>query len=71
MILPATLFDGMAYEINNINDTFTVKVDSNSYYRQFQIRDNDGIPYVYLANTYETEEEYVKNMEGHGNEHSI
>ncbi|MBD5445461.1 MAG: hypothetical protein HDR29_07925 [Lachnospiraceae bacterium] len=58
MILPATLFTGMIYEINNIEHTFKVQVDNKGYYRQFKIKDNNGIPYVYLANTYETEEEY-------------
>ena len=58
MILPATLFEGMVYEINNIEHTFKVKVDNKCYYRQFKIKDNNGTPYVYLANTYETEEQY-------------
>lgn len=57
MILPATLFEDMVYEINNIEHTFKVRVDSKSYYRQFKLKDN-SIPSVYLANTYETEEEY-------------
>lgn len=61
MILPATLFEDMIYEINNIKHTFTVKVDGKGYYRQFKIRDSEGIPCVYLADTYETEEEYDKN----------
>lgn len=62
MILPATLFEDMIYEINNINHTFKVKVDSNSYYRQFKLKDNNGVPYVYLANTYGTEEEYYSHI---------
>lgn len=41
-----------------ISHTFKVKVDSKGYYRQFKIKDNNGTPYVYLAKTYETEEEY-------------
>ena len=62
MILPATLFENMVYEINNIDHTFKIKVDNNSYYRQFKIKDNDGNPYVYLANTYGTEEEYYSHV---------
>lgn len=62
MILPATLFEGMVYEINNIDYTFKVKVDNKGCYRQFKIKDNNGIPYVYLANTYETEEEYYSDI---------
>lgn len=57
MILPATLFEGMVYEIDNINHTFKVKVDNKEYYRDFKIKDKRGIPYIYLANTYETKEE--------------
>ena len=37
MILPATLFEDMAYEIDNINHTFKVKFDSKGYYRQFTL----------------------------------
>ena len=58
MILPAALFDGMIYEIDNINGTFTIKADRNGYYRHFKIKDADGIPYVYLSGAYETEDEY-------------
>lgn len=58
MILPATLFEDMIYEINNIEHTFKVSVDSKSCYRQFKVKDNNGIPYVYLAHTYASEEEY-------------
>lgn len=61
MILPATLFEGMVYEIDNINHTFKVKVDNKEYYRDFKIKDNEGIPYIYLANTYETNEDAEAN----------
>lgn len=59
MIFPATLFEGMVYEINNICGTFTVKVDNEAYYRQFKIRDSEGVPYIYLANAY-TEQEFME-----------
>jgi hypothetical protein len=58
MILPATLFEDMIYEINNVEHTFKVKVDNAGYYRQFKIRNDNGVPYVYLANKYATEDEY-------------
>ncbi len=61
MILPATLFEGMIYEIDNINHIFTVKVDNKKCYRDFQIKDEKGIPYIYLANAYETKEESEAN----------
>lgn len=57
MILPATLFEGMTYEVDNINHTFKVRVDNKEYYRDFKIKDKTGVPYIYLANTYETNEE--------------
>ena len=62
MILPATLFEDMIYEINNVEHIFKVQVDSKGYYRQFKIKDNNGIPYVYLAHTYETEKEYYSHI---------
>lgn len=46
MILPATLFEDMAYEIDNINHTFKVKFDSKGYYRQFKIKSNNGTPCI-------------------------
>ncbi|MCI8975354.1 MAG: hypothetical protein HFH79_17540 [Lachnospiraceae bacterium] len=62
MILPATLFDGMMYEVDNINGTFTIKFDKSGYYRYFKIKDTDGIPYVYLSGAYETEDDYNKEQ---------
>lgn len=61
MILPATLFEGMIYDIDNINHIFTVKVDNKKCYRDFQIKDEKGIPYIYLAGAFETKEEAEAN----------
>ena len=60
MILPATLFEGMIYEIDNIKHIFKVRVDNKECYRDSKIKDGRGIPYIYLANTYETENELDK-----------
>ena len=72
MILPATMFVGMIYEIDNINGAFTLKVEKSGYYRHFKIKDSDGIPYIYLSGVYETEDEYYKecqeNEDGQGYE---
>lgn len=57
MILPATLFEGMIYEIDNISHRLKIKVDDKAYYRDFRIKDESGIPYIYLANTYATKED--------------
>ncbi len=54
IILPATLFDGMVYEIDNVRHILKVKVDNKQYYRNFKLKNADGIPYMYLAGTYET-----------------
>lgn len=55
IILPATLFEGMVYEIDNINHVFTVKTNSTKeFYRKLKIKDKNGIPSIYLADTYST-----------------
>lgn len=60
MLLPFSIFEGMIIEFNDINHTFTLKVDSTRYYRELRLKDKHGKPQIYLAGTYSTEEEFQR-----------
>lgn len=66
LILPATMFDKMIYEIDTINHVLNINTRDNQLVRILKVSDDNGKFSVYLAGTYETVEAYEKgyNFEG-------
>ena len=58
LILPATLFDRMIYEIDTINYALNIDTKDNQLVRILRVSDDRGKFSVYLAGTYETVEDY-------------
>lgn len=58
MILSATMFDGMIYEIDAINKTLSINVKDNQPVRILKLSDDNNNISVYLAGSYETENDY-------------
>lgn len=58
MILPATMFTGMVYTINDKEKTFGLRILDNQPVRNLRLSTDTGDLSVYLAGTYETVEEY-------------
>jgi len=61
LILPATMFDKMVYEIDTINHALNVDTKDNQLIRILKVSDDSGKISVYLAGTYENVEDYEKS----------
>lgn len=61
IIISATMFDGMIYEIDTVNKRINIDTKDNQPIRILRLsNDNDNLS-VYLAGTYETKNEYYNN----------
>ena len=61
MILSATMFDGMIYEIDTINKKLNIDVKDKQPVRILRLSDDDDDSLsVYLAGTYKTDNEYFQ-----------
>lgn len=60
MLLSATMFDGMSYEIDTINKKLNIDVKDNQPVRILRLSDDDNSISVYLAGTYKTDNEYLQ-----------
>lgn len=67
LILPATMFDKMIYEIDTINHVLNVDTKDNQLVRILKISDDSGKISVYLAGTYENVEAYEITNTGREN----
>ncbi len=64
IILSATMFDGMIYEIDTISKRFNIDTKDNQPIRILRLsKDKDNHFSVYLAETYNAEKDYYKNKE--------
>lgn len=61
MLLSATMFDGMVYEIDTINKRLNIDTKDNQLVRVLRLSNDDNSISVYLAGTYATKEEYYSN----------
>lgn len=61
LILPATMFDKMIYEIDTINHSLNIDTKDNQVVRILKVSDENGKLSVYFAGTYETVEDYEKS----------
>lgn len=61
MIISATMFDGMTYEIDTVNKKLNVDTKDNQPIRILRLSDDNNNLSVYLAGTYETKDEYYNN----------
>lgn len=62
MILSATMFDGMIYEIDTITKTLRIDTKDNQPVRILRLSNDNSNLSVYLAETYKTESDYRKAM---------
>ena len=62
IILPATMFDKMIYEIDTINHVLNIDTKDNQIVRILKVLEDGGKLSAYLAGTYESIDEY-KNKE--------
>lgn len=62
MILSATMFDGMIYEIDTITKTLRIDTKDNQPVRILRLSNDNSNLSVYLAETYKTESDYRKGM---------
>lgn len=60
MILSATMFDGMSYEIDTVNKRLNIDIKDNQPVRILRLSDDNNSISVYLAGTYETKDIYYK-----------
>ena len=60
MIISATMFDGMIYEIDTISKTLNINVKDNQPVRILKLSDDSDNISVYLAGTYESKDAYMK-----------
>lgn len=58
LILPATMFDKMIYEIDTINHVLNIDTKDNQFVRILRLSDDNGRISVYLAGTYDRIEDY-------------
>lgn len=65
MILSATMFDGMIYEIDTINKKLNIDVKDNQPVRILRLSDDQDRLSVYLAGTYKTDNEYFNITRKH------
>lgn len=64
MIISATMFDGMSYEIDTVNKRLNIDIKDNQPVRILRLSDDNNSISVYLAGTYETKDIYYKkNMQ--------
>ncbi|MCM1125762.1 MAG: hypothetical protein NC429_04760 [Lachnospiraceae bacterium] len=61
MILSATMFDGMIYEIDTVNKKLNIDTKDNQSVRILRLSDDNNNMSVYLAGTFKTQEEYYNN----------
>ncbi len=57
MIISATMLDGMAYEIDTINNKLNINIKDNQPVRILRLSDDNNNISAYLAGTYETNKE--------------
>ena len=62
LILSATMFDKMIYEIDAVNHKLNIDTRDNQPVRLLKISDDNGKISVYLAGTYENVEEYTQTV---------
>ncbi|MCM1261591.1 MAG: hypothetical protein NC313_02635 [Butyrivibrio sp.] len=62
MIISATMFDGMTYEIDTINKKLNIDTKDNQPVRILKLSDDNNNISVYLAETYQTKENYLKEQ---------
>ena len=60
MILSATMFDGMTYEIDTVNKKLNINTQDNQPVRILRLSDDNNSISVYLAGTYETKDAYYE-----------
>ena len=60
VLLSATMFDEMIYEIDTINKKLNIDVKDNQPVRILRLSDDDDSLSVYLAGTYKTDNEYFQ-----------
>lgn len=61
IIVSATMFDGMTYEIDTINKRLNIDTKDNQTIRILRLSSDNNNLSVYLAGTYETKDEYYNN----------
>jgi len=61
MIISATMFDGMVYEIDTINKKLNIDTKDNQPIRILRLSNDSNNLSVYLAGAYETRDEYYNN----------
>lgn len=71
LILPATMFDKMVYEIDTINHALNIDTKDNQLVRLLKVSDDNGKFSVYLAGTYETVEDYENSNNSMADEADI
>lgn len=62
MILPATMFDGMVYEIDTVNKKLNIDTKDNQPVRILRLSDDKDNISVYLAEAYKTKADYEKEQ---------
>ncbi len=62
MIISATMFDGMVYEIDTINKKLNIDTKDNQPVRILRLSNDNNSLSVYLAETFETKDIYYKNQ---------
>lgn len=60
MIISATMFDGMMYEIDTVHKKLNINIKDNQPVRILRLSEDTGSISVYLAGTYAAEEDYKK-----------
>ena len=64
MIISATMFDGMTYEIDTVHKKLNINLKDNQPVRILRLSDeNNSNISVYLAGTYAVEDDYKKHKE--------
>ena len=62
LIISATMFDGMSYEIDTVNKKLNIDTKDNQPVRILKLSDDNNSISVYLAGTYETENDYYNKI---------
>lgn len=60
MILSATMFDGMTYEIDTINKKLNMNIKDNQPVRILRLSNDDNNVSVYLAETHALIQQYIR-----------
>lgn len=66
LILPASMFSGMIYTIDNHHKKFLLDVYDNQPVRNLKVSRDDGSMSVYLNGVYKSIEDYEKSCKGTG-----